>query len=41
LRDQVLEIVGRMIADNETLRRQLAKLLLRGKKAAFVGAHSQ
>ena len=32
VRDQVLEIVGRVIADNETLRRQLAKLLLHGKK---------
>ena len=31
-RDQVLEIVGRVLADNETLQRQLAKLLLHAKK---------
>lgn len=34
-RDQVLEIVERVIADNETLRRQLAKLLLYGRKGAY------
>ncbi len=31
-RDQVLEIVGRVLANQETLQRQLAKLLLHGKK---------
>ena len=38
-REQVLEIVGRVIADNETLQRQLVKLLLHGKKNEGVSTH--
>jgi len=38
-RDQVLEIVGRVMADNETLQRQLAKLLLHAKKNEGVSTH--
>lgn len=38
-RDQVLEIVRRVMADNETLQRQLAKLLLHAKKNEGVSTH--
>ena len=38
-RDQVLEIVGRVLANNETLQRQLAKLLLHAKKNEDVSTH--
>ena len=38
-REQVLEIVGRVMADNEALQRQLAKLLLHGKKNEGVSTH--
>ena len=38
-RDQVLAIVGRVMADNETLQRQLAKLLLHAKKNEGVSTH--
>ena len=38
-REQVLEIVRRVIADNETLQRHLAKLLLHAKKNEGVSTH--
>ena len=38
-RDQVLEIVGRVLANNELLQRQLAKLLLHAKKNEGVSTY--